>query len=148
MPGIVIFKMNLWPIVQQRCSPKMLTIDRINVEVTFPADPELQAVFRKDPLLYQKLQDKIKTYMTEHVVNNLGNVVRTLDPKAEAAAKIDDVQELLRILDKFQETANGYAKAAATGQRRLEKQCDEKAPFRDSRSSTPGRATTGLRTGT
>jgi len=114
MPGIVIYKMDLWPKVKEKYMPQMLTIDKILVEVTFPSDPKLQAIFKNDPLLYQKLQDKINAYMTGNVVNNLGNIVKKLDPQAVAAAKTDDMEEMLKILDKFQETANGYARSAST----------------------------------
>lgn len=114
MPGIVIFQMDLWPRIKQQFKPKMLTIDKILVEVTFPKDPKLQAIFKQDPLLYQKLQDKIQAYMTGNVVRNLGNVVNKFDPQAVAAAKIDDMEEMLKILDKFQETAKGYAHSAST----------------------------------
>ncbi|MEW7984896.1 MAG: hypothetical protein AB2799_03845, partial [Candidatus Thiodiazotropha sp.] len=72
MPGIVIFQMDLWPRVKEQFKPKMLTIDKILVEVTFPNNPKLQAAFKQDPLLYQKLQDKIRAYMIGNVVRNLG----------------------------------------------------------------------------
>ncbi|MEW8648481.1 MAG: hypothetical protein AB2563_20515 [Candidatus Thiodiazotropha endolucinida] len=114
MSGIVIFQMDLWPRVKEQFRPKMLTIDKILVEVTFPNNPKLQAAFKQDPLLYQKLQDKIRAYMTGNVVRNLGNVVNKFDPQAVAAAKIDDMEEMLKILDKFQETAKGYTHAAST----------------------------------